>query len=96
MENNLSKALSKGVLAHLDGYLSGRLDGPSVSRWATEVLASSTAFESLLVEEALIALANLDHGSERLDTPNEDLEFFRECLLGKRSYQPPVEIRKRN
>jgi hypothetical protein len=45
-----------------------------------------------LIEEAMIALANLDHEDERLDTPKEDLKFFRECLQGKRTFEPAARV----
>jgi hypothetical protein len=87
--------LVQEVVTNLEGYLSGRLDGSVISNWATQVLSSRKTFESPLVEEALVAMANLDHGDQRLDTAAEDLEFYRDCLLGKRSYDPPVHLFKR-
>jgi len=84
--------LKNETLAHMEGYLAGRESGVSVAQWATGILSSDSVIESPLLEEAMVALANLDHGDERLDTPQEDLKFFRECLQGKRTFEPAAQI----
>ena len=86
-----SAVLSRDIRDRIQEYLSGKVGGSVVSRWATDALAVDSG-EDALIEEALIALANLDHGDERLDTPKDDLSFFLDCLDGKREFSPASPI----
>ncbi len=48
--------------------------------------------EDILLEDALVALATLHEQAERFDTAREELEFFRDCLLGKRAHRTETEV----
>ena len=84
------------VLEALVSYLEGGRSGPDVSSWATDVFVSRTAndFESELVEATLMDLMIVGHDDPQWDTPRADLEYLRDCLLGKREFVPPVMIEK--
>jgi len=84
--------LTQGALHHLESYLAGRESSRTVSNWAMQVLSADDAIESPLLEEAIVALANLEHGDERLDTADEDLKFFRDCLMGRRAFEPAARV----
>jgi hypothetical protein len=92
----ITSELTKTTLSHIDGYLTGRESGEVVSDWAMEVLSEDGSIESPLVEETIVALASLEHDEDRFNTAREDLEFFRECLLGKRSFEPADQVVKRH
>src|SRR3990170_5281885 len=86
--------LKKDVLSHIEEYLARSLSGPQVAEWALSVLVDK-AFGSkeALLEDCLVALATLHDSDERFDTARADIEFFRDCLLGKREYHRDLEVR---
>jgi hypothetical protein len=90
--NKVDQLLARELREHIDSYLAGTIGGDKAAGWATSVLARDFPPDSALVEEALIALANVDHEDDRLNTPNEDLTFYRDCLLGKRRFEPTVQV----
>ncbi len=88
--------LTKKALDHLNGYLAGRESGQVVSDWATAVLSEDGSIDSPLVEETIVALASLEHDEDRFNAAEEDLKFYRECLLGQRTFEPAGQVVKRH
>lgn len=80
--------LKHKILDNVDGYLSGRLSGKKVSKWALDLLRGRNfAEEEALLEDTLVALATLHDEDSQFDTAREDLESLKEYLLGRREYR---------
>ena len=88
-KSEVTKVLAGDLRDRIDEFLAGKVSGQAVSRRATDALIRDTGADPL-VEEALIALSNLDHTDDRRDTPQEDLAFLRDCLAGKKRYSPAL------
>ncbi|MFB0537735.1 MAG: hypothetical protein ACETWR_22440 [Anaerolineae bacterium] len=89
----MSKELTEEIIERIEDYLAGRSTGQETAAWAVGVITQRTfnAGEKL-VEDALTALAGLHDGDERFDTAQEDLIYFKNCLLAKVPYTVSLEF----
>jgi hypothetical protein len=89
----MSKELTEETIERIEDYLAGRSTGQETAAWAVGVLTRRTFNASeTLIEDALTALASLHDGNERFDTAQEDLIYFRDCLLAKVPYTVSLEF----
>ncbi|MCR4405558.1 MAG: hypothetical protein NUW24_01340 [Anaerolineae bacterium] len=89
----MSMALIKETVKRIDDFLSGKSTREETWQWAINILTQQTfGADELLLEEAITALACLHDADDRLDTANEDLIYFRNCLLEKTPYAISVEF----
>ena len=84
--------LSVKIVRVMDAYLRGDRTPKDVAVWAASTLGAVVLDSSeVLLDEALSELAALGHDDPALDTPREDIEHLRDCLLGKATHT--VELR---
>lgn len=86
--------MAREARERIDAVLNGQLDRSIAAAWAREALGAEGVSDSPLLQDAVAAMSNLDHDDERFDTSQEDLEYYRDCLLGKRNYWPAVRFRQ--
>jgi len=84
---------TKETLRRIDDLLAGKSTSEEAWQWAINILTQRTfSADELLLEEAITALACLHDADDRLDTSDEDLIYFRNCLLEKTPYTVSVEF----
>jgi len=89
----VSKELTEEIIERIKDYLARRSTGQETAAWAVSVLTRRTfSAGDKLVEDALTALAGLHDGNERFDTAQEDLIYFKNCLLAKVPYTVSLEF----
>jgi hypothetical protein len=89
----MSKELTEEIIERIEDYLAGRSTGQETADWAVSVLTQRTFSASeKLVEDTLTALVGLHDGDKRFDTAQEDLIYFRDCLLAKVPYTVSLEF----
>ena len=89
----MSKELTEEVIKRIESYLAGKSTGQETAAWAVGILTRRTFNASeALIEDALTALAGLHDGDERFDTAQEDLIYFKNCLLGRVPYTVSLEF----
>ena len=89
----MSKELTEEIIEQIENYLAGKSTGQQTAAWAVGVLTRRTFTASeKLVKDALIALAGLHYGDERFDTAQEDLIYFKNCLLARVPYTVSLEF----
>jgi hypothetical protein len=86
----IESGLKAEALEAINAYLTGARRGSEVAAWAKGFVIDHSYDDDRLLREALEMLWNLDHEDERWDTPRADLEYIRDCLIGKRQFIPPV------
>ena len=89
----MSEELTEEIIKRIENYLAGRSTGQETAAWAVGVLTRRTfSAGEKLVEDALTALAGLHDGDERFDTAEEDLIYFKDCLLARVPYTVSLEF----
>src|SRR5690242_19519628 len=86
----VESGLKSEALDALNRYLAGSKTGQDVAAWALDFLIDDPFDEDPLLREVLEELTNLDHNDPRWDTPRENLEYLRDCMLGKKEFKAPV------
>jgi hypothetical protein len=91
--NNMCKVGKKEVVEKINDYLKGKVSKGEASAWAIKKLTEECFHvEDTLIEDAITALSLLHDEDERFDTAQEDLIFFKDCLLGEKSYGIKLEF----
>lgn len=89
----MSKITKKMLIEKIDTYLQGKLTKREISQWAIQSLQKECfSTEEMLIEDTLTTLSLFHDEDERFDTAKEDLIFYRDCLLGKKSYGVKIEF----
>ena len=89
--------LKRTILEKINCYLEDMTSGKAISEWALSMLRDRNFTNNeALIEDALIALATLHDQDNRFDTARQDLEQFRDCLLGKRRYRRDHSVVRRH
>ncbi len=89
----MSKLEKKDVVEKINDYLEGRVTKAETAAWAIKKLTEECFHvEDVLIEDTITALSLLHDEDERFDTAKEDLIFYKDCLLGKKSYGVKFEF----
>jgi hypothetical protein len=91
----LETALKAELLQQLIAYLNGQKSGQEVAEWATNLIdRGGDVGQDELLKWTLGDLMCLGHDDSQWDTPVEDLEYLRDCLLGKEEFKLGPVARK--